>query len=166
MIYNSIAIIGKNEAMFKYYINIPFHCFTQYYKNKNRSYEIVLFHANRSIFLCALYKKCEVEEHDPGAGIHLMISSSRNRFAVHRLVRLLSSDKKILLRRYNLHAHFFWNSVMGLGPSSRTMLTTSVTTAPHFAPSDAETKVILKRRSSRPMLFIKRLTMNIRFAAL
>ena len=68
--------------------------------------------------------------------------------------------------RFLLILPYFLNSVMGLGPSSVTVLTTSVMTAAHFAPSDAETNVILKRRSSRPMLFIKRLTMNIRFADL
>ena len=48
--------------MFKYIILITFHCFTQCYKNKKMYYillwEIVIFF----IFVCALYKKCRVEE--------------------------------------------------------------------------------------------------------
>jgi len=61
---------------------------------------------------------------------------------------------------------YFWNSFMGLGPSSRIMELTSSMTFPHFAPSDAETKVILNLLSSSPMFFIRDLIMNILFAAL
>ena len=48
--------------MFKYYISVPFHCFTQYYENIKRCYEFLYHSAKRSIFLCALYKKGGVEE--------------------------------------------------------------------------------------------------------
>ena len=72
--------------MFKYYISVPFHCFTQYYGNKKRYHEILWFSDKFSIFLCALYKKCGVGNHAPEA-IYVP-----NRFAVHCcLVRLYRS---------------------------------------------------------------------------
>jgi len=55
--------------MFKYIILIPFQSFTQYYENKKMYYillqELVFFF----IFVCALYKKCEVEKL-PGRRLH------------------------------------------------------------------------------------------------
>ena len=48
--------------MFKYIILITFHCFTQYYKNKNYVAQIAIGISIFFIFLRALYKKCGVEE--------------------------------------------------------------------------------------------------------
>jgi hypothetical protein len=72
--------------MFKYYISIPFHCYTQYYVNAKTYYELLYLHDKLSIFLCALYKKGGVGNlpgcrNSPGCSLHL------NRFAVHSLVR-------------------------------------------------------------------------------
>jgi hypothetical protein len=55
--------------MFKYYISLPFHCFTQYYKNMKWYYELLYQQGKVSIFLRALYKKWRVGNL-PGAGIH------------------------------------------------------------------------------------------------
>jgi hypothetical protein len=152
--------------MFKYNISIPFLSYTQYYGNTKMYYELLYLHDKLSIFLCALYKKGGVGSmpgciNVPGRSLPL------NRFAVHCLVRFdRSGYGNFLFREISPVSGYFLTSVRGLGPSSRTVLTTSVTTAPHLAPSDADTNVIRKRRSSRPMLFIRRLTMNMRLAAL
>lgn len=160
--------------MFKYNIIFPFQFFTQYYENTVGCYSVLRCDYECLIFLCALYKKGGVEE-IPGSKTRTGLPPV-DRFAVRSCVIGLELPVRVWRESGSLHAplaisgylvsNSFLISVIGLGPSSRTVLTTSVTTAPHFAPSDAETKVIRKRRSSRPMLFIKRLTMNIRFAAL
>lgn len=47
--------------MFKYYISVPFRCFTQYYEIIRWYYEL-LYHIHKlSNFWCALYKKGGVE---------------------------------------------------------------------------------------------------------
>ena len=44
--------------MFKYYISVPFHCFTQYYEIYKKVLRILIVISDKlSIFLCALYKK-------------------------------------------------------------------------------------------------------------
>ena len=72
--------------MFKYNISVPFHCFTQYYGNVKRCYEILYYFWKRSIFLRALYKKGGVRDL-PGYWNSPGYSHSLNRFAVHCLVR-------------------------------------------------------------------------------
>jgi hypothetical protein len=52
----------KNEGMFKYYISIPFHCYTQYYENIKTYYGFLFSWPKSLIFWCALYKKGGVED--------------------------------------------------------------------------------------------------------
>ena len=77
--------------MFKYNIFVSFHCFTQYYENINKCYYLCLRKGKSQIFLCALYKKDEVEDPARMQGIQPGGSGLLNRFAVHCLVRLNGS---------------------------------------------------------------------------
>jgi hypothetical protein len=47
--------------MFKYYISVPFRCFTQYYEIAKAYYKLLYRLYKFPIFLCALYKKGGVE---------------------------------------------------------------------------------------------------------
>ena len=48
--------------MFKYYIFFAFHCFTQYYFKIQKYYQSLHIKIKSQTFLCALYKKGEVDE--------------------------------------------------------------------------------------------------------
>jgi hypothetical protein len=48
--------------MFKYYISVPFRCFTQYYGNTKTYYEFLYYLSKLLIFRCAVYKKGGVED--------------------------------------------------------------------------------------------------------
>jgi hypothetical protein len=72
--------------MFKYYISIPFHCFTQYYEIEKRYHKLLYRLYKLSIFLCALYKKGGVGDSCPDAGIHPGVPLPEP-VAVHCLVR-------------------------------------------------------------------------------
>ncbi len=48
--------------MFKYYISAAFLYFTQYYQTSQKCYESPLVLRENQTFLCALYKKGEVED--------------------------------------------------------------------------------------------------------
>jgi len=79
-------ILTKKEGIFKYYISVPFHCFTQYYENKKKYYKLWFYLNKNLIFWCALYKKSWVGNL-PGSRDSAGNSPSLKRFAVHGLVR-------------------------------------------------------------------------------
>jgi len=72
--------------MFKYYISVPFHCFTQYYENIIKYYERWYQLNKIPIFLCALYKKGWVRNL-PKCRNSPECFPTLKRFAVHGLVR-------------------------------------------------------------------------------
>ena len=74
--------------MFKYYISVLFHCFTQYYVNIKTYYELLYYLYKLLIFRCAVYKKGGVENPARMQECNRGFLLPLDRFAVHCLVRL------------------------------------------------------------------------------
>jgi hypothetical protein len=100
-------ILTKKEGMFKYYISVPFHCFTQYYGNTKKCYELWHQFKKIPIFRRALYKKGWVGNL-PGCRNSVRYSPTLKRFAVHGLVRSgCSGYRKIIVTGDPVSNHLF-----------------------------------------------------------